>query len=113
MDFDAWKFIRLTIIVIIAGFLQNWLSKHSKKESTDSDLNKDGITNDDINISRVILIIIILNIVYTIYAMYMTRQIYGVPFQIMGCGLLMISIIPIVISKAVCIFRPHKKHQIY
>jgi len=41
--------------------------------------------------------------------MYMTHQIYGVPIQIMGCGLLMISIIPIVIAKIVCIFKPHKK----
>lgn len=109
MDFDAWKFIRLTIIVIIAGFLQNWISKPSNKESKNPNLNKDNITNDDINISRFIIIIIISNIVYTIYAMYMTHQIYGVPIQIMGCGLLMISIIPIVIAKIVCIFKPHKK----
>lgn len=109
MDFDAWKFIRLTIIVIIAGFLQNWISNPSNKESKNPNLNKDNITNDDINISRFIIIIIISNIVYTIYAMYMTHQIYGVPIQIMGCGLLMISIIPIVIAKIVCIFKPHKK----
>ena len=109
MDFDAWKFIRLTIIVIIAGFLQNWISKPSNKESKNPNLNKDNITNGDINISRFIIIIIISNIVHTIYAMYMTHQIYGVPIQIMGCGLLMISIIPIVIAKIVCIFKPHKK----
>lgn len=109
MDFDVWKVIRLTIIVIIAGFLQNWLTKYSKKESEDFNLNKDDIANDDINISRFIIIMIILNIAYTIYAMYMTHQIYGVPIQIMGCGLFMISIIPLVISKVVCIFRPNKK----
>lgn len=109
MDFDVWKFIRLTIIVIIAGFLQNWLTKYSKKELVNSNLHKDDITNNDISISRFIIIMIILNTVYTIYAMYMTHQIYGVPFQIMGCGLFMLSIIPIVISKVVCIFRPNKK----
>lgn len=63
MDFDAWKFIRLTIIVIIAGFLQNWISKPSNKESKNPNLNKDNITNGDINISRFIIIIIISNIV--------------------------------------------------
>lgn len=104
-----WKFIRLTIIVIIAGFLQNWLARYSKKELADSNLSKDDITNDDISISRFIIIMVILNIVYTVYAMYMTHQIYGVPIQIMGCGLFMISFIPIVISKVVCIFRPNKK----
>lgn len=93
----------------MAYFLQNWLTKYSKKELADSNLNKDNITNDDIVISRFIIIMVLLNIGYTIYAMYMTHQIYGVPIQMMGCGLFMLSIIPIAISKAVCIFRPNKK----
>ena len=63
-------------------FLQNWISKPSNKESKNPNLNKDNITNDDINISRFIIIIIISNIVYTIYAMYMTHQILEFLFRL-------------------------------
>lgn len=109
MDSDIWKLIKLEIILIAAGCLRHWLGKYSRKEKSECRLNKHEIAREDIHISRFITATVILNTVYTVYAMYMTHQIYGVPVQIMGCGLFMISVIPIAISRAACIFRPQKK----
>lgn len=109
MDFDGWKLIRLTLMVVLAGFLQHWLTNYSKKEKRDSRLNKNEITDGDFSISRWMIIVVILSIVYTIYAMYMTHHIYGVPIQIMGCGLVMISVIPMATALAICIGKPTKK----